>query len=205
MRPFALAGLLALAACSITGTQSMQTLQSLPAASYKLEQAHGSLLVRVKHMGLSSYTLRFTDFDATLDFDPKTPSASHVKAIVNPLSVRAEHPVDKEAWDKRIGEGLLEATDFPQIVFESTKIETTGEFTGKVTGNLTLMGVTGPMTLDVTYNGAAPAAALYQGRDAVGFSARGHFDRTDYGLTRYGAIVGPDVEVVIEVEFTRRG
>ncbi len=204
MRLYALAALLALTACSITGTQSMQTLQSLPAASYRLEQAHGSLLVRVKHMGLSYYTLRFTDFDATLDFDPKTPTASHVKAIVNPLSVRAEHPVDKEAWDKRIGEGLLEGTDFPQIVFESMKIETTGEFTGKVIGNLTLMGETAPMTLDVTYNGAAPAAALYQGRDAVGFSARGTFDRTDYGLTRYGAIVAPEVEVVLEVEFTRR-
>jgi polyisoprenoid-binding protein YceI len=182
----------------------MQTMQSLPAATYKMEKAHASLLIRVKHMNLSSYTMRFTDFDATLEFDPKNPAASHVKAIINPLSVQADHPEDKEKWDQRIGEDMLEAKDFPQIVFDSTKIEATGENTGKVIGNLTLMGVTEPMTLDVTYNGAAPAAALYQGRDAIGFSARGHFDRSDYGSTRYGAIVGSDVEVVLEVEFTRR-
>jgi polyisoprenoid-binding protein YceI len=127
-----------------------------------------------------------------------------VKAIINPMSVQADHPEDKEKWDQRIGEDMLEGKEFPQIVFDSTKIETTGENTGKVTGNLTLMGVTEPMTLDVTYNGAAPSAALYQGRDAIGFSAKGHFDRSDYGSTRYGAIVGSDVEVVLEVEFTRR-
>jgi len=195
---------LVLIACSITGSTSMQTMQSLPSATYKMEKAHASLLIRVKHMNLSSYTMRFTDFDATLEFDPKNPTASHVKAIINPMSVQADHPEDKEKWDQRIGEDMLEGKDFPQIVFDSTKIETTSENTGKVTGNLTLMGVTEPMTLDVTYNGAAPAAALYQGRDAIGFSARGHFDRSDYGSTRYGAIVGSDVEVVLEVEFTRR-
>jgi polyisoprenoid-binding protein YceI len=194
----------ALGSCSITGNQSVQTLQSLPAATYRLEKPHASLLVRVKHMGLSYYTMRFTDFDATLEFDPKNPAASHVKAIVNPLSVRAEHPEDKEKWDKTIGESLLEGGEYPQVVFDSTRVETTGEFTGKITGNLTLMGVTEPITLDVTYNGAAPAAALYQGRDAIGFSARGHFDRSEFGSTRYGAIIGTDVEVVLEVEFTRR-
>jgi polyisoprenoid-binding protein YceI len=204
MRHIAVALLLALSACSLTGTQSPQALQSLPSGAYQLQKDHGSIIVRVKHMGLSNYTMRFTDFDATLDFDPKNPSASHVKAIVNPLSVRAEHPTDT-GWDKRIGEDLLEGTEFPQVVFDSKSIETTGEFTGKITGDLTMMGVTEPVTLDVTYNGAAPAAALYGGRDAVGFSARTHFARSDFGLTRYGAIVADDVEVIIEVEFTRRG
>jgi polyisoprenoid-binding protein YceI len=206
MRALLLSALLipALGSCSITGNRSIQTLQSLPSATYRLEKPHASLLVRVKHMGLSYYTMRFTDFDATLEFDPKNPAASRVKAIVNPLSVRAEHPEDKEKWDKTIGENLLEGGEYPQVVFDSTKVETTGELTGKITGNLTLMGVTEPITLDVTYNGAAPAAALYQGRDAIGFSARGHFDRSEFGSTRYGAIIGSDVEVVLEVEFTRR-
>jgi polyisoprenoid-binding protein YceI len=204
MRRIALASLLLVSACSLTGTQSPQALQSLPSGAYQLQKDHGSLIVRVKHMGLSNYTMRFTDFDATLDFDPKNPAASHVKAIVNPLSVHAEHPTDT-GWDKRIGEDLLEGSEFPQVVFDSKSIEVTGEFTGKITGDLTLMGVTEPVTLDVTYNGAAPAAALYGGRDAVGFSARGRFARSDYGLTRYGAIVGDEVDVIIEVEFTRRG
>ena len=172
-------------ACALTAKQSTQELQSLPTGQYQLEKAHGSLLFRVKHLGLSNYTARITDFDATLDFDPKNPTAAHVKAIVNPNSVHAEHPTDKD-WDRRIGEDLLEGKEYPQIVFDSTKVEKTGEFTGKVTGNLTMLGMTEPVTLDVTYNGSMDSAALYQGRAAVGFSARGKLQNTSC-FTRLGS------------------
>lgn len=193
---------LTLSACALTATQTPQALQSLPAGTYQMEKPHASLLFRVKHMGLSNYTARLTDFDATLDFDPQTPAASHVKAIINPMSVQADHPTDA-GWDKRIGEELLEARQFPQIVFESTKVEPTGEFTGKVTGNLTFMGVTNPVTLDVTYNGSLANAPLYGGRSAVGFSAHGVLDRTDYGLMAYRSVVADQVEIIIEAEFTK--
>ncbi len=202
MRLAVLIAPLALSACAFTANQTPLALQTLPSGAYQMEKPHASLLFRVKHLGLSYYTARFTDFDATLDFDPKNPAASHVKAIINPLSVRAEHPTDKD-WDRRIGEDLMEGKEFPQIVFDSTKVEPTGEFTGKVTGNLTFMGVTEPVTLDVTYNGSMDSAALYGGRPAVGFSARGKLDRSDFGLTAYRSIVADEVEVVIEAEFTR--
>lgn len=201
MRLAVLLAPLLLGAC-LSATRTPQALQSLPTGAYQLEKAHASLLFRVKHMGLSNYTARLADFDATLDFDPKNPAASHVKAIINPLSVRADHPTDTD-WDRRIGEDLLEGKQFPQIVFESTKVETTGEFTGKVTGNLTFMGVTEPVTLDVTYNGALDNAALYQFRPAVGFSARGRLTRSDFGLTTYRSIVSDEVEIIIEAEFTK--
>lgn len=190
-------------ACAFVAPEpTAQSLQSLPAGAYQLEKAHASLLFRVKHLGLSYYTARFTDFDATLDFDPKSPASSHVKAIINPLSVRTDNPTDP-GWDKRIGEDLMRGTQFPQIVFDSTRIETTGAFTGKVTGALTFMGVTQPVTLDVTYNGSMDSAALYAGRPAVGFSARGKLTRSAFGSTRYQDFVGDQVEVVIEAEFTR--
>lgn len=202
MRLAVLIAPLALSACAFTANQTQQALQTLPSGAYQMEKPHASLLFRVKHLGLSYYTARLTDFDATLDFDPKNPAASHVKAIINPLSVRAEHPTDTD-WDRRIGEDLMEGKEFPQIVFDSTKVDPTGEFTGKVTGNLTFMGVTEPVTLDVTYNGSMDSAALYGGRPAVGFSARGKLDRSDFGLTAYRSIVADEVEVVIEAEFTR--
>lgn len=201
MRALALLSPLLLASC-LTATQSTQALQSLGAGAYKLQKPHSSVVWRIKHLGLSNYTARFTDFDATLEFDPKNPAASHVKAIINPLSVHAEHPTDKE-WDKRIGEDLMEGLEFPQIVFDSKKIDITGEFTGKVTGDLTFMGVTEPVTLDVTFNGAMDAAALYQGKNAVGFSAHGVIDRTEFGLSRYSSIIADEVEIIIEAEFTR--
>ena len=83
-------------------------------------------------------------------------------------------------------------------------INVTGPFTGKVTGNLAFMGVTKPVTLDVTYNGGMDSAALYAGRPAVGFSARATLKRSDFGSTRYAAFVGDEVEIIIEAEFTRR-
>ncbi len=193
---------IALSACALTATQTPQALQTLPAGAYQLEKAHGSLIFRVKHLGLSYYTARFTDFDATLDLDLKAPAASHVKAIINPLSVRTDNPTDP-GWDKRISDELLKGLQFPQIVFDSTQIETTGPVTGKVTGALTFMGVTKPVTLEVTYNGGMNSAVLYAGRPAIGFSARGTLSRSDFGSTRYNAFVGDEVEVVIEVEFTK--
>lgn len=203
MRIIALFIPLALSACALTATQTPQALQSLPAGAYQLEKPHGSLTFRVKHLGLSYYTARFADFDATLDFDPKAPAASHVKAIINPLSVRTDNAADP-GWDKRIGQDMLKGADSPQIIFDSTSIETTGPFTGKVTGALTLAGVTRPVTLDVTYNGGMDRAVLYAGRPAVGFSAHGMLKRSAFGLTRYSEFVGDEVEIVIEAEFTRR-
>ena len=203
MRIIALFIPLALSACALTATQTPQALQSLPAGAYQLEKPHGSLTFRVKHLGLSYYTARFADFDATLDFDPKAPAASHVKAIINPLSVRTDNAADP-GWDKRIGQDMLKGADSPQIIFDSTSIETTGPFTGKVTGALTLAGVTRPVTLDVTYNGGMDSAVLYAGRPAVGFSAHGMLKRSAFGLTRYSEFVGDEVEIVIEAEFTRR-
>ena len=205
MRVFALficLAALALSACALTATQTPQALQSLPAGAYQLEKPHGSLTFRVKHLGLSHYTARFADFDATLDFDPASPAASRVKAIINPLSVRTDNATDP-GWDKRIGQDMMKGAEVPQIVFTSTAVETTGPSTGKVTGDLTLAGVTKPVTLDVTYNGAMASAALYTGRPAVGFSARGAFNRSEFGLTRYADFVGDEVEFIIEAEFTR--
>ena len=201
------AGLLAalpLGSCAITATQSVAAIQTAGAGAYALEKPHASLTWRVKHMGLSNYTARFADFDATLDFDPGNVEASKVKAVINPMSVRTDHPTDSE-WDMRIGRDLFRGEQFPQIVFESTSVQKTGEFTGVLTGDLTFLGVTKPVTLDVAFNGAAKAAALYQGRDAVGFSARGVLRRSDFGSTRYAAFVGDEVEIVIEAEFTRKG
>lgn len=203
MRLFAPILALALSACALTADQSPRTLLSLPAGQYRLEKDHGSLLFRVKHLGLSWYTVRLASFDATLDFDPANPAASRVTAIADVMSVRAGHPTDAD-WDARIGRDILKGGSFPQASFTSTHVEVSGPNTGRVTGDLTLMGVTRPVTLDVAYNGGMDAAALYGGRAAVGFSARGAFRRSDFGSTIYSQFVGDEVQLVIEAEFTRR-
>jgi len=198
----ALAGFLLLNGCAFVAERSPETLSSLPAGQYQLEKSHASLIFRVSHLGLSRYTLRFADFDATLDFDPQNPAASRIVARINPMSVRSDHPTD-QGWDARIGRDFLQSGSFPEITFTSTGIETTGTYTGRVTGDLALLGVVRPVTLDVVYNGAMPAAALYAGRAAVGFSATARFNRSAFGSTRLAEFVGDEIDVAIEAEFTR--
>jgi polyisoprenoid-binding protein YceI len=187
--------------CALTARQD---LQGVGTGAYAVELPHTSVVWRVKHLGLSLYTARFTRIEAALDFDPARPEASRLRAIIDPLSVRTDHPTN-EGWDLQVGRDILKGGQFPQIIFESTAIERTGEFTGRITGDLTLAGVTKPVTLEATFNGALKASPLYGGRDAVGFSARTTLKRSDFGVNRYAAFVGDDVEVIIETEFTRTG
>ena len=198
--PLALLG--SCSALSALLPNAKQELTNVGTGAYTLEKAHGSIVWRAKHMGLSHYTARLTDWDATLDFDPTNPAASHIKAVINPMSVSAEHPTDKD-WNRHIGEDFLKGKAFPQIVFESTKVETTGEFTGKVTGSLSLAGMVKPVTLDVTYNGAIASSPLFAGKGLVGFSAHGVIKRSDWGITNYASILSDDVEIIIEAEFVK--
>lgn len=197
----AIAAALTLTACQTTATQ---TLVSVDAGAYELEKAHASLVWRVKHQGLSWYTGRLTITEASLNFDPDNPANSTIQAIIDPTSVNTEHPTD-EAWDGRIATNFLKSEDFPQIVFQSTSATPADEFTGQVTGDLTFRGVTKPVTLDVTYNGAINASPMHRGKGLLGFSALTRIKRSDFGLNDYSAFVGDEVEIIIEAEFVEAG
>ena len=186
-------------ACATAGEQSFEEAAS---GAYELEKSHASLIWKVRHNGLSNYTARFTDFDATLDFDPDNPVASSVSVSINPMSVETDHPTKADEWNTELGSEAkwLNGEEFPVILFTSTGIEQTGEFTGKLTGDVTFLGVTKPVTLDVTYNGTGNAP-WFGTRDIVGFSARGTLTRSEFGLTTLASIVGDEVEVIIEAEF----
>ncbi len=188
-----------LAACV---TPAEQTFATVAPGNYRMDREHASLTWRVSHNGLSMYTARFTDFDATLDFDPANPAASSVSAVINALSVETDHPTKRESWNREIATDnrFLDGEDHPQIVFNSTGIEQTGEFTGLVTGDLTLLGITRPVTLEATYNGTG-SFPWTGSRDLVGFSARGTLKRSDFGMNALIPIVGDEVEIIIEAEF----
>ena len=184
-----------------------QTLEGVPSGEYELENTHAMLIWKVDHLGLSTYISRFTEFDAMLDFDPENPTASSLSVTVNPASVETDYPGDfkeghpnseYDTWNDELafGDSWLNADEHPEITFVSTGIETTGDYTGKVTGDLTFLGVTKPVTLDVTYNGTQNM----RGRK-IGFSAIGVIDRTEFGLGTYAPMIGTEVELEIEAEF----
>ena len=181
------------------------------AGEYAMDLAHTSLNFRLSHMGLSNYTARFTKLDGKLGFDPANPADQTVSATIDAGSLQTNYPDAKTLdFDALLEKEFLDAAKFPTITFKSTKVEPTGPRTAKVTGDLTLHGETHPVTLEATFNGGYKPNGMDPMGARVGFSAKGTFKRSDFGI-KYGLPapgttmgVGDDVEVAIESEFTRK-
>ena len=188
-----------------------QTLDGVAADTYRLDKPHAFLTWTVVHNGLSDYTVDFTDFDATLDFNPEEPTASTVEVTINPMGLETNYPGDFKAghpdseydtWNQALSQGdnFLRAGEHPQITFVSTGAETTGDYTGTVTGDLTFLGVTKPVTLDVTYNGVTNVP-WYGERDVVGFNATTTINRSEFGMTSLQGPISDEVRIEFSGEF----
>ncbi len=191
------------------------TAVSAPAGNYQLDRNHSSVSFSVNHLGLSSYIARFTDYDVTLKLDPANFAKSSVTANITPSSIRTDYAGDYKAthkksayksWDEdlALSPKFLNAGQFPEIKFVSTKVSplSSGKFT--VTGNLTFLGKTRPVTLDAQLVGAV-AQHPFTNAGALGFSASGTFKRSDFGMTHLlkPALVGDDVTIRFEGEFNQ--
>jgi polyisoprenoid-binding protein YceI len=178
----------------------------MPAGIYVQDDAHTSLTWKVNHLGLSNYTARFTKVKATLDYDPKNPEKSTVTAVIDPLSVRTDFPKPEEKdFDLKLAtdKAWFNAGEFPKIEFKSTRIERTGETTGKIHGDLTMLGITKPVVLDATFNGAY-AKMPFSNLPALGFSATTSLQRSHWGFDTYVPTIGDKVDVMIEMEFHKQ-
>ncbi len=170
----------------------------LKAGNYVLDPTHASVIWSLSHAGLTNYQARFDRIEGTLSFDPNTPSASQVDIRIDPKSVSTGLPDfdNTIATDSR----YFDANTHPEIRFIATDIKALGAATGSVTGDLTFRGVTKPVTLDVTFNGAGKSFG-HPG-DTLGFSAVTTLDRTEFGLTYLSNFgIGKDVKLRIEAEF----
>jgi len=203
LAPMALAAML-LAGC----VSAQQSLAPIESSNFELDRTHAFLTVSVKHFGLSDYSIDFTDFDAQLDFQADDPPASAISVQVNTAALDTQYPdPDKKVeWeDELANEGRwLNAGEFPTATFISTSATQTGEFTGTLTGDLNLRGVTAPLTLDVTYNGTA-TSPLDGGRRRIGFNATGSFNRSDFGMGAMTSFVSDEVTLSFSGEFLEAG
>ena len=184
-----------------TSAQQNPILIEVAAGKYAIEPSHASLVWTVSHNGLSKYTARFTELSADLDFDTATPENSKLTARINPLSVRTDHPNGPD-WDTTLGtdEKWFNASAFPAIVYESTSVKLTGEDTGTIDGKLTMLGISQPVSLDVTFNGVRNFP-YFGTRDVIGFSATASLKRSDFGMNALLPAIGDEVDITIEVEF----
>src|SRR5580704_14262427 len=115
---------LSLAAGS-AGPPAMAPMAAPPAGAYKLDKSHASLVLRASHMGFSTYTTRFSRFDADLTLDPRNLSASKVVTTIDASSFQMD-AAPQMCLDIMKGPKMLDTAKFPQIVFKSEEIRMTG-------------------------------------------------------------------------------
>ncbi len=177
----------------------------LPSGKYQLDLSHASIVWKVSHLGLSNYTARFTDFDASIDYRPNNIESSKVFATINPMSIQTAYPnPEKEDFNKTLAtdDGWFNATAFPEIQFSSTNIEMTGDKTAVMTGDLSFLGVKKSVDLNVTFNGAMKVQPFSR-KPTMGFSATTSILRSEFGMTKYVPNIGDKVDIIIEGEFAK--
>ncbi|MDX7951640.1 YceI family protein [Lichenihabitans sp. Uapishka_5] len=170
------------------------------AGTYAVEPNHTQVLFSVNHMGFTTYTGQFTKASGTLTLDAAKPDASKLDVSVDVGSVTT--PSDKLS-DELKSDAWLDAGKFPAITFKSTKVVKTGADMAKVTGDLTMHGVTKTETLTVKFNGAG--VNQLDKKYTTGFEVSGKIKRSDFGVKTYVPLIGDEVTLTIAGAFEKQG
>lgn len=172
--------------------------------TWKIDPAHSRAEFKVRHMMISNVKGSFSGLSGTLTEDTQDSTRSHVEAIIEIGSISTG---DEQR------DGHLKSADFfnheqhPQMVFKSTKVEKKGPEEYAVTGDLTLHGVTKPVTFAVE-GPSAPGKDPW-GNTRIGLSATTKINRKDFGLTwnaaleTGGVLVGEDIQISLDVQFIK--
>ncbi|OCZ57738.1 YceI family protein [Acinetobacter seifertii] len=162
---------------------------------YKIDPTHTATVFSWNHFGFSTPSANFSDIQGVIKVDNAKPSNSSVNVTIPLSSVNTNVPaLDKEFQQ----EAWFNAAKYPNITFKSTKVETKDKKHFKITGDLTVKGVTKPVVLDAVLNkqGEHPMAKV----PAIGFNATTSFNRSEFGLGSYVPNVGDKITVNITTE-----
>ncbi|MBV8061826.1 MAG: YceI family protein [Alphaproteobacteria bacterium] len=180
-------------------TSTVMTLTLMIAAptladTYNFDASHTAVTWHINHFGFSNPSGKFMSAKGALALDEKTPDNSKVELDIDVTAINTgvakldEHLKTKDFFD---------VAQFPTAHFVSTKVEQTGADTATVTGDLTLHGVTKPITLAVHLN---KIGQNMMGKKTAGFTASGKLKRSDFGMTTYIPNLGDEVTIDIEAE-----
>lgn len=168
---------------------------ALAADTYTIDPTHTTVVWSANHLGFSQPHGLFPMVEGTITVDEAAIANSKVDVTIKPGLV----VTGNEKFDAHLKNAdFFNVEKFPSATFKSTKVEKTGDKTAKVTGDLTLLGVTKPVTLDVTLNkkGEHPMNK----KQTVGFSATGTIKRSDFGINYALPNVSDEVPLIIEAE-----
>lgn len=182
------------------GLLAASLLAATPAAAdtkfLRFDAGHTHIMFGATHLGLSTTYGEFEAFEGRVVLDTDRPENVVVEVTVDVTSLDSGLPARDE---NLLGGSWFDAAAHPQMTFTATGFEQTGDTTGILTGDLALRGVTGPVRLDVTFNGTARDP--FSSRNIRwGFSARGTLSRSAFGMDFGTDFVGDEVTLMIETE-----
>ena len=171
---------------------------ALPAGTYTDEDGHVYIQFSYDHQGYSKPILRWSAFDATVDYNPEDPSSSTLSVVIPVESIDSMVP----AFDEHLlSADFFDAATYPEIRFQSTSMVVNPDGSGTITGDLTVKDITREITFDGQLNKIGKN--FRSGVDMFGISGTGSLKRSDYGVGKYAPNVRDAVDLVIEVEFQK--
>lgn len=171
------------------------------AEQYSLDKPHTQVMFSINHLGFTDSYGRFLDYDGGFNFDRVHPEKSTVDVTVKTGSL----DMGDKKWDEHLeSKDFFNAAQFPEMTFKSTGVTVTGAKTADVTGNLTILGVSKPEVLHVTYNNSG-VNPVDNKKFVAGFSADAMIKRSDFGMKAYLPMVGDDVKIHLEVQGNQVG
>lgn len=168
------------------------------AGTYKVDTGHTQVNWQVNHFGFSKYDGQFGGVTGTLQLDPRNPSAAKLSVTI---PVSGLSTTVQKLTEHLNSADFFDASKYPAATFTSTRIEPRG-MTARITGNLTLHGVTRPVTLDTRFIGAGPGM-MAPNPVNVGFEATARLKRSDFGISYGVPVVSDDVELRINAAFVK--
>lgn len=187
--------LLAVSTITVNAEGVTNDIKMTKAGTYKIDPYHTQITFSLSHLGFTNFTGSFSDASGSLTFDPKDINNSKLEVTIPTASILT--PVTK-LNDELKGPEWFDAAGYPEATFSATKIVASGGGIA-ITGNLTMHGLTKPVTLKTRFIGAGvnPINQSY----TIGFEATGTIKRSAFSVSKYVPLVGDDVHLTIAGAF----
>ena len=172
-------------------------------AKWTIDTAHSVAAFSIRHMTVANVRGQFNNITGTIEFDQKNPGTSSVAAEIEVASITTGI---RKRDDHLLSPDFFDASKYPRITFKSTAIESMGGSRARISGDLTIHGITRPVTMDAEYFGPVKSPEALGGETTIGFSASLTVNRLDFDVKwnvplEGGALmVGNDVMIQLDIE-----
>lgn len=198
IHPLLFAALATVTATPLLAVSQGADVSRIEKGTYVADPTHTAVAARVDHLGFSHTTLRFAKAGGQFTFDPAKPEASTLDVSVQGASLST----DMDARDNELrGAGFFNVLAFPTTHYVATSLVRLDATHARVNGQLTLLGVTRPVVMDITLIGVGTGLANDK---RVGLTGHMQIKRSDFGMKAFLPMVGDDVVIDIDAEFSKK-